>query len=71
MSPALKSLIAFFILCVLGLAFPILLVMAFYAESGSQTMNLTGILIFIPYSIIAILALISFFKNISRIFKNL
>ena len=71
MNPLVKLILALFVLGILTLLFPVLFVMAFYAESGSYTINFIGRLLFIPYSVIAILALTSFFKNISRIFKNL
>lgn len=62
MEPLLKMVVALLVLGLLALAFFPLFLMAFYAESGSQTMNLIGRILFIPYGIFAILALVSFIK---------
>ena len=71
MNPLAKLIIALFLIAGLVVIFPLLFLMAFYAESNSYTMNFIGRTLFIPYSIFALLALVSFIKNLVRVYKGL
>ena len=71
MNSAMKALMALVALCLLGVTFPILSLVAFYASPNSYTINFIGKLMFIPYSIIILLAVTSFVKNIYRVYKSL